>query len=56
MVCCDNLIDNGTGLHGLIHDFCAALPVDESDELIAWLETSPLRGYETLAEIVTLSH
>jgi fructuronate reductase len=40
VVCCDNLIDNGTVLRGLIHDFCAALPVDESDELIAWLGTS----------------
>jgi fructuronate reductase len=40
VVCCDNLIDNGTVLKGLIRDFCDALPAAESDELLAWLDDS----------------
>jgi fructuronate reductase len=38
VLCCDNLTDNGTVLHGLVRDFCAGLPADEADELTAWLD------------------
>jgi len=38
VVCCDNITDNGTVVHGLVHDFCAALPSAESGELTAWLD------------------
>jgi len=38
VMCCDNLTDNGTVLRGLVHDFCAALPSSEADELTAWID------------------
>jgi fructuronate reductase len=38
VVCCDNLTDNGAVLCGLVHDFCAALPSDEADELTEWID------------------
>lgn len=40
VVCCDNLTDNGTVLQGLVRDFTAALPSNESAELFDWVQTS----------------
>ncbi|MGP4016209.1 mannitol dehydrogenase family protein [Saccharopolyspora sp. 5N708] len=34
---CDNLVGNGTHTARLVHEFAAALPADERDELTAWL-------------------
>jgi fructuronate reductase len=37
VLCCDNLVDNGTVLRGLVRDFCAALPTGEANELETWI-------------------
>nr|WP_246308677.1 mannitol dehydrogenase family protein [Kineosphaera limosa] len=37
VLCCDNLPNNGAVVRGLVHDFCAALPTAEGDELAGWI-------------------
>lgn len=38
VVSCDNLTDNGHVLHGLVLDFCRALPSAQGERLGSWLE------------------